>query len=921
MPLLPNRAAFTGARDLLSDLAYAYASAEALGRSRRPAQQELSRLAAGCFVQGLIAAIEAGTGTGKSLGYLIPAALAARSGGLPVAVSTFTRLLQNQLVERELPFIQQLIPDLTFAQLQGRRNYLSMSRLVDEVEDALAETRLPPARAWALALLVRFAEASTHGNLEELGYIPQSLDDSLAADSAVWPVIGSVRSSSDDPPAGPGRPDFYARARANAERADIIVVNHALLLNLFLQGGNSPYEDEEPFTRRVVCDEARTLEEATTLALERRFEERGLRRLLRALHDRRSRSGLSAACRRSLGLPADHPALVALAEAVENTRASLDRLADQLRRFVHSQTVVGAEELRRYGVRVRLEAAALSVVGGPALRTAADSMQIQLQVVATALGQVVSEIGTAVNAGNVPAGRRPLRALRLARSLACDLQQVEQHHRWFWSFAEATRTLRIVELSRGDDAAEEGRATPVSLSALPINVGPTLWQQVWSRLDALVCTSATLTVYGQGFDFFLSRVGLEADRLAAANPPKILVTRELPHAFDYHNQALLMMPGDLPAPRDSDLRQNFPIAVAELLRRFIPYFGGRTLALFTANSRRDLVYERISDTLAGQGYAVFRQGLGSLPQLIERFRDEVSSSLLGSRSPWEGVDVPGESLSYVFLEKLPYPSIGDPIEAARMNAVEATGGNPFYGYLLPKMVILLKQGFGRLIRSAADRGAAVLLDKRLRSATYRTEVLRSLPDPTVGYESDIELFRRIADWMGLPFRPEELPAPTVTDLARVLTENQLPGPFVPEAEFTAVALPRLLAVQRAVWGQDRFRPGQEEIIKSVLAGKDVLTLLPTGAGKSRTYQLPALIRPGLTLVISPLIALIRDQVEKLREIDGMTFVAALISGMDAGSQEDVLRAAAAGRLRLLYVSPERLRDPRFRAYLPQLPLV
>src|SRR5262249_3285587 len=145
--------------------------------------------------------------------------------------------------------------------------------------------------------------------------------------------------------------------------------------------------------------------------------------------------------------------------------------------------------------------------------------------------------------------------------------------------------------------------------------------------------------------------------------------------------------------------------------------------------------------------------------------------------------------------------------------------------------------------------------------------------------------------------------------------------FVPEADFPTVALPRLLAVQRAVWGQDRFRPGQEEIIQSVLAGKDVLTLLPTGAGKSRTYQLPALIRPGLTLVISPLIALIRDQVEKLREIEGMPCVAALVSGMDAGSQEDVLRAAAAGRLRLLYVSPERLRDPRFRTYLPQLPLV
>jgi ATP-dependent DNA helicase RecQ len=237
------------------------------------------------------------------------------------------------------------------------------------------------------------------------------------------------------------------------------------------------------------------------------------------------------------------------------------------------------------------------------------------------------------------------------------------------------------------------------------------------------------------------------------------------------------------------------------------------------------------------------------------------------------------------------------------------------------MVTLLKQGFGRLIRTATDRGAAVLLDKRLRSATYSPEVLRSLPDPTLGYESGRELFRRIAQWMGLPFDPADLPAPAVSDLARVIADNQLPAAVVAEADFERLARPRLLAVQRAVWGQDTFLPQQEEVIRAVLAGKDVMTLLPTGAGKSRTYQLPALIRLGLTLVVSPLIALIRDQVEKMREKEGMTFVAALVSGMDAASQEDALRQAAAGRLKLLYVSPERLRDPRFRTYLPDLPLV
>ncbi len=382
-----------------------------------------------------------------------------------------------------------------------------------------------------------------------------------------------------------------------------------------------------------------------------------------------------------------------------------------------------------------------------------------------------------------------------------------------------------------------------------------------------------------------------------------------------------MLPNDLPAPRDSDLKRNFPEAVADLLRRFLPFFGGKSLVLFTANSRRDLVYERIAPPLAELGYPVARQGQGSLRQLVDAFRDDPARSLLGSRSLWEGVDVEGSSLSYVFLEKLPYPSIGDPVEAARMGAVEAAGGDPFYGYLLPKMVTVLNQGFGRLIRSQSDHGAVILLDKRLRSAMYRTEVLRSLPDPTIGYQSGTDLFRRIAEWMDLPSDPDDLPAPAIPDLARILAEQQLPDVYVCDDDFEPVAKPRLLAVQRAIWGQETFRPGQEEIMRAVLAGKDVLTLLPTGAGKSRTYQLPAMIRPGLTLVISPLIALIREQVEKLREVPGMVATAALVSGMDAASQEEALRAAAAGRLKLLYVSPERLRDPRFRAYLPRLPLV
>jgi RecQ family ATP-dependent DNA helicase len=866
--------------------------------------------------------------THNSQGYLVPAALHARATGRPVAVSTFTRVLQGQLIERELPFVQQLVPGMTSAQLQGRANYLSLSRLAEEIEDAFADETLPAPRAWMLATLVRFAATSAHGNLDELGMTTQALDEYLQAEGRVLQTLASVRASHDDRPTAAIPVDFYQRARENAERADLVVVNHALLLVSSLD----EKADEVPFAGAVICDEAHNLEEAATGTLSQRVEERVLRRLLRAISDPHTGSGLVRDCRRRLGLAANDPTLVAIVKAVDDAHAALDSLATQLHRYVMGQTVVAKSDLERYGVRVRIDAGALLAAGGPALRTAATSLNLFLTALRTALTTLVERVTPLSQTSEAtPERQRVRRTLRLARSLLRDLRTVVEHSTWFWSFSNTSNYVRVVELERSETASgnvvgtsgtgnRSGRPS-VTISAVPINVGPLLWEQLWSRLDTAICTSATLTVYGQGFDFFLSRVGLEQDRVGSAAQPKAVVTRELPPAFNYHDQALLMLPNNLPAPRDSELKRNFPEAVADLLRRFIPFFEGKTLALFTANSRRDMVYQRLADPLAEQGFPVLCQGQGSLQRLLDEFRAMEESSLLGSRSLWEGVDVSGRSLSYVFLEKLPYPSLGDPVEAARMSAIENAGGSAFFDYLLPKMIIVLKQGFGRLIRAADDKGAVVLLDKRLRSSMYRTEVLRSLPDPTIGYESDVELFRRIAEWMGLPFDPNELPAPTVPDLHRVLSEQQLSTPFVDETDFELVAKPRLLAVQQAIWGQSTFRSGQEEIIRDVLAGRDVLTLLPTGAGKSRTYQLPALIRPGLTLVVSPLIALIRDQVEKLREVPGMSVVAALVSGMDAASQEDVLRDATNGRLKLLYVSPERLRDPRFRASFDRLPLI
>ena len=443
-----------------------FALAEEAGRTRRDAQVTMSQEAAEILRTGGYAIIQAGTGTGKSQGYLIPAALYARTSGRPVAVSTYTRVLQEQLVTRELPFIQQLIPQISYAQLQGRANYLSLSRLAEEVEDAFAENYLPPYRAWMLATLIRFAATSEHGNLEELGIIPQALDSFLHSDGAVYQIVASVRASQDDRPNALVQADFYRRARANADRANLVVVNHALLLRNSL----AESEDEEtPFAGTVICDEAHTLEDAASTALEKRIEERVLRRLLRAIYTPRG-GGLVSDCVRRLHMSRENETLQQLVQSVDKIQAALTSLGERLHAYVNNQTVVAREERERYGVRVRIDKSSLSMPGGTALKTASQATGEALYELRAALAKLIEEMSdTPGQAGPSPAeGKRRLRILRLARSLQRDLRSSTESYQWFWKFEQGSNYVYVIELEKLDERAEtsgndaQNRRAPVT---------------------------------------------------------------------------------------------------------------------------------------------------------------------------------------------------------------------------------------------------------------------------------------------------------------------------------------------------------------------------------------------------------------------------------------------------------------------------
>jgi len=918
------------------------------GRERRDSQARLAHLAGQAMRENTCMVIEAGTGTGKGLGYLAPAYLQARATGRPVVVSTFTRVLQDQLYHSDLQFLREVVQgEIKCALLKGQHNYLSSRCLAEELQDAFAETALEPYRAWALITLISFALVSASGDLSDLqsafagiahivlahGQLFMELGSSspLAPESTrsaeIWNLLARVRVTAEVPqiawPEGLPRPherlDFAQLAKENARHADIVVVNHSLLL---LKALREAEKDEEPpvdgegeshglISPYLICDEAHTLEDAATSVLTRTVSEQQVKRILTALIGRRgiqgkSYDGLVRICRQ-LGLARDEPIIQALAQLSSELLSQLESLGHHLRRYIERHIVIHAEDRLRYGLSIQLSRKSLLAAGGPALKQGGEQFVALLLQLRDQLESLAAPIARqAQKVSSIPDFRKATRAERTRLAVIEELREIARDAHWYWSFFDEAATVRIVRFDPGEGT------TSWSLSGMPIAVGALLHMRLWSKLASALITSATITSWGGNFDFFIERLGL------ARLPASQLHAEVLPHVFDYQQHALFLMPNHLPAPRDTALRRAYPEAVAAELKRFIPFLGGKTLVLFTAHARMEQVHELAVGALEQEGFPLLTQDEADA---LERFKNEERVSLLGVRSLWEGVNVPGPSLSAVLMEKFPFPSLGDPLEAARMMAIERAGGDNFYGYLLPRALFLFKQGFGRLIRKNDDHGVVVMLDKRLRSAMYRGEVLAALPDPVVGYESELAMYQRIAAWMDLACDPDQFLPSAQNKLQRLLEENQLPEPIVSEEDWETIALPRIERVLKGIWGDRLLRSFQVEALRAVLSGRDVLTIAPTGSGKSLTYQLPALLRPGCTLVISPLVALIRDQVTTLREVYGLFMVNSLVSGMSSAEQEEVLNDARAGKVKLLYIAPERLREPRFRTTLLQLPLV
>ena len=577
---------------------------------------------------------EAGTGTGKTFAYLVPAL---RSGG-KVIVSTGTKTLQDQLFQRDLPLVRDALKiPVSVALLKGRANYVCHHHLARTV----AQGRLPTrADVGYLARIEAFARTSTSGDKSEAAGVPET--------AAVWADVTSTRENCLGAECAHYDRCFVMNARRQALAADVVVINHHLFFaDVMLK--DEGIAELLPASNTVILDEAHQLPDTATLFFGQEVTAGQLGELARDAEA----EGLKAA--------RDYPALPAAAQALglalKRFRLAAGEAAARLPR---------AEALQRPGFGAALDA------------------------MAAALADLVTELDRQAERSDDLA-----HCAHRSRELAAGLAR--------WRDDDDPEWIRWLDLS----------ASGWQLRASPLSVAEIFARQVTDQARAWILTSATLAVSGD-FSHFQRELGLGDAATGCWESP-----------FDYPRQALFYLPRELPEPNSFEHTDAVVAAAVPVLKAS----GGRAFLLFT--TLRALV--RARETLAaafaleGMDFPLLVQGEGSRTDLLTRFRRLGNAVLLGSQSFWEGVDVQGEALSVVVIDKLPFAPPDDPLLAARLEHIARQGGNPFLDYQLPQAAISLKQGAGRLIRSETDRGVLMVCDRRLIDKPYGRRIAQALP--------------------------------------------------------------------------------------------------------------------------------------------------------------------------------------------------
>ncbi|MGO8759552.1 MAG: ATP-dependent DNA helicase [Terracidiphilus sp.] len=637
----------------------------------RPGQYEMAKAVERALAERRHLIVEAGTGTGKTLAYLLPALRT----GQRIIVSTGTKALQDQLYFRDVPFLEALLGDLHVCYMKGRANYLCRRKLV-ALRDQPILSGLEEIDEYRQ--IAEWEQTTETGDRAELSGLPES--------SPLWQKLDARSEACLGSTCPDYRRCFITEMRRRALESDLIIVNHHLFFAdtaVRLAAASAPDAGILPESAAVIFDEAHELEEVASQYFGR---------------------------------------------SLSNIRfEDLARDADVLLRGKtgYLELVTLIQQLRE---RARLFFSALPVSGDGRhpftdRQDFLESSGDLYHGVAATLKILEAELDRVSDADEAPGLQARAAALR------ADLEfmlESNASNMVFW-IERRGHGAGAANPSESDTSARSARhsrggARTTFLQATPIDVSELLHELVFDQIPTAVLTSATLTVQG-GFEHLRRRLGLTECR-------ELVV----PSHFRYDRQALLYLPPNMPDPRTP----GFIDEASSTIERVLRITRGRAFCLFTSYAQMRALYERLLPVL---DFPILLHGTAPRKALLEEFRSTPNSVLFGTSSFWQGVDVQGEALSCVIIDRLPFAVPSDPVVQARMKAIEESGGRPFFDYQVPEAVLTLKQGFGRLIRSLEDRGVLVLLDPRVRTQRYGQIFLQSLPPYRITQTiTDVEAF-------------------------------------------------------------------------------------------------------------------------------------------------------------------------------------